>query len=125
MVSYENDTHSCSTIGLNIMKEKSLALVDTGSEVSAISSKYREWIEEKKRKLRCVPGKSMCMVGAFGDKTRSREQVWLEILLEMEIEVSEMAHSFVVAPKLTADVGMIIGMDLHENIRESLIQQNT
>ena len=47
----------------------------------------------------------MCIVGAFGDKTRSREQVWLEV----EIEGAEMSHSFVVAPKLTAD--FIIGMD--------------
>ena len=41
-VSYENDTQTCPTIGTNIMSEKSFALVDTGSEVSAISSKYRE-----------------------------------------------------------------------------------
>ena len=45
----------CPTIDIKINEITSTALVDTGSQISAISHKYRKWLEEKGGKLRSLP----------------------------------------------------------------------
>ena len=104
-VSYKEDLTECPMVKVGIKDIELAALIDTGSQISAISKNKKEWLEDKIGRLRNVPCNSVSMQGAFGEKTKSKEQVWVEV----EIGGCQMPFAFLVAPRLTADI--ILGID--------------
>lgn len=105
----------CPTITIEIEGRRITALIDTGSEVNAISEQLYQEMCEPLKKCPTLPLTGVTVTGATkGKPVKVTKQVFAKINLKRVIE----AATIIIVPKLTSDC--IIGIDFLEKIRSKI-----
>jgi len=114
-LSIDPQNNGCPYIKVHINDKEYNMLIDSGAEISVISTEYEKIIRERDDNLPTLPLTGLNIFNAFGNKTTKAIR---QVLLPLQINKHTIQAPFIIIPQLNE--GGIIGNDLLDRFKATL-----
>lgn len=114
-LSTDLQNNGCPYIKIHIDDKEYKMLIDSGAEISVISTEYERLIREGNNNLPTLPLTGINIFNAFGNKTTKASR---QVLLPLRINEHTIQAPFIIIPQLNE--GGIIGNDLLDRLKAIL-----